>query len=218
MKKNFLAFAAFALFLLSCNNSDETHPSENLPDSMIIDEVVTVPPVDQTFPELYRYLSSSGNDFSNAEFEGGETEMKTDTTVHQIEPRMLDPFREYLIYNADSSYAIDPVTYNYIPVKQRGKTVLAAGGPDFELGLINLKNNTRRQLLFFGTMGTVLDAKWQDANTVMIAGAREISGDSLRPVIWRYDVPADTWHMYTYKEMISADGHAYPKRWEVRKD
>lgn len=185
---------------------------------MTLDEVVTVPPVDQAFPDLYRYLSGADNNFSNAEFEGGETEMDMDTTTQKIDPKMLEPFRDYLIYNSDSSFAIDPVTYNYIPVKQRGKTVLAAGGPDFELGLINLENNTRKKLLFFGTMGTVLEAKWQDAGTVMIAGAKEISADSIRPVIWRYEVPTGTWHMYTYREMIAADGYAYPKKWEARKD
>ncbi len=215
MKHLFIFFLAVALFLFSCNNAEEAKPAEGLPDTVTMDEVVTVPPVDKAFPELYRYLYNSDKNFSNAEFEGGETEMEQDTTIKKLEPRTLEPFRDYLIYNRDSSYAIDPVTYNYIPVKQRGKTVLAEGGPDFELGLIDLKNYTRRQLLFFGTMGTVMDASWEDDQTIMIAGAKEIVGDSLRPVIWKYEIPSRTWHIYTYKEMIAADGYGYPKKWEM---
>lgn len=204
----------FILILSGCSDSpDPSIGKESNEDSLSMDEEAALPQVEVAFPELFRHLASADSSFSNEGFEGGQTEVKDDSGDQSISNETIVKYLPYLIFNSDSTYAIDLVTNNYVPVERKGKTELAEGGPDFEVGLIDLRKNKRKELLFFGTMGTVMDAKWLDNSTLIIAGANEVSGDSIRPVIWKYEVPSKAWYVYTYDKMIPNDAGSYPRKW-----
>jgi hypothetical protein len=206
--------ALFILILTGCSDSsDKANGKEEHEDSLSLEEEAALPHVEVAFPELFRHFTSADSSFSNEGFEGGQTEIKSDSADQSISNERIVKFLPFLIFNADSTYAIDLVTDNYVPVERKDKTILAEGGPDFEVGLIDLRNNKRKELLFFGTMGTVMDAKWLDNSTLMIAGANEVSGDSIRPVIWKYEIPAKAWYVYTYDKMIPNDAGSYPRKW-----
>ena len=206
----------FVLLLAGCSDSDDANTSTNNEDSAHIEDEA-LPQVDEVFPELNQYLINADSSFSIEGFEGGQTETKTDSTDQNISNQTISKYLPYLIFNADSTYALDLVINNYVPVEKNDEIVLVEGGPDFEVGLISLRNNKRKQLLFFGTMGVVMDAKWTDNNTIMIAGANEMNGDSIRPVIWTYDIPSKAWSVYTYDKMIAADASNFPKKWKQQK-
>jgi hypothetical protein len=208
-------FAALVAAIYSCSDAPETPPPVPS-DSLLTEEAL--PQVDILFPELDSFLLSADSSFSIAGFEGGETEIKNDSADRSFTENQIEPFLPYLVYNGDSSYAIDLVSFNFVPSTRKGKTRLDAVGPDFEVNLLDLKNKRRRQLLFFGTMGAVLDARWQDNQTVLIMGANEIAGkDSLRPVIWKYVVPTGSWSVYTYEKMVPADWSSFRPKW-LRRD
>lgn len=202
------------LFILAgCSDATDSKKSgENSKDALSENEEV-LPQIEEVFPELFRHLASADSSFSSEGFEGGQTEIKTDSSDQPISNEKIVKYMPFLVFNADSTYAIDLVSNNYVPVERNDKIILAEGGPDFEVGLIDLRNNKRKELLFFGTMGTVLDANWVDNQTLLIAGANEVTGDSLRPVIWKYQIPTRAWYVYTYENMIPVEAGGYQKKW-----
>ena len=208
--------ALFFLALAGCNNSADS--PETKEDTITAEEEMVLPQVDEEFPELYTYISRQDSSFSVEGFEGGETEIKTDSSDQKVKDETLQTFLPYLVFNSDSSYAIDLVIYNYVPERRKGKLVLSEAGPDYEVALIDYRAKTRKPLLFFGTMGTIMDAKWADNQTVLIAGANEVKADSIRPVIWKYEVPTKAWSVYTYRNMIPAVANNYPKKWMNKED
>ena len=203
---------AFLFFLAGCSDaSDSTSKEENNEDSVLHEEAL--PQVEVVFPEMFRHFTMADSSFSSESFEGGQTDIRTDSADQQITNETIARYLPFLIFNPDSTYAIDLVTRNYVHDQRNDRTILAEGEPDFEVGLIDLRNNKRKQLLFFGTMGTVLDAGWHDNSTVMIAGANEVLADSIRPVIWKYEIPSKAWYVYTYDKLVPINADAYPKKW-----
>ncbi len=211
MKYTLIIFAV-AVFFASCSNSADTNQSSGV-DTTDFEVEVAMLPFEQSFPELNQYYSSQDSSFDPEKFEPGEVLIKEnsglalDTSEYRI-------YKPYYLYNADSSFALDLVSYNYLPVERKGKTLMADQGPDFEAAIIDLKNKERSRLLFFGPSGTaILDAKWIDASTVVMAGAVDWNdGDSLRPAAWKYNAIEKTWQQYNYPEMIRADWSKYGKR------
>lgn len=198
-------------FMIGCADSDSD--DNNKGNSTANEYEEALPQVEEVFPELYRSIASADSSFATENFDGGQTDTKTDSADEHISNQTIVKFMPYLIFNADSTYAIDLIMNNYVPVEKGDSIVLAEGGPDFEVGLINLRENTRKQLLFFGTMGVVMDASWADKNTVMIAGANEVQNDSIKPVIWKYEIPSRAWSVFTYDKMIPFNAADYPRKW-----
>ena len=198
----FLMLACF--FFLSCSNPSESGIKDQVADTL--NDVETESPAAYTswFPELFTYLQSQDSNFSPSRFEGGEMET-SDVPEFDLDQALEKKYRPYFIFNSDSSLAIDLVMYNYVLTERNGKTFLEEGGPDFDAGLIDYKKRTRRQILFFGTMGSLLKAKWENDHTVLMAGIMEMEGDSVRPALWRYDLRQKKREVYRYPELVRAD-------------
>lgn len=207
-----LTIIGAALFLASCSNSADTDKKTTI-DSTDFEVEVVMLPFDQSFPELNQYYTTQDSSFDAGKFEPGEVLIKENTGL-ALDTSEFRIYKPYYLYNADSSFALDLVSYNYLPVERKGKTLMADQGPDFEAAIIDLKNKERSRLLFFGPSGaTILDAKWTDASTVIMAGAVDWNnGDSLRPSVWKYNAVEKTWQQYIYPQMIRADWSKYGKR------
>jgi hypothetical protein len=197
-------FTLACIILLGCSNPTESENKEQAADTANAVETETPPGYTSWFPELYKYLQSQDSNFSSTRFEGGEMET-ADVPEFELDQALEKKYRPYFIFNSDSSLAIDLVMYNYVLTERNGKTILEEGGPDFDAGLIDYKKRTRRQILFFGTMGSLLDARWENDHTVLMAGIMEMEGDSVRPALWRYDLQQKRREVYRYPEMIRAD-------------
>jgi hypothetical protein len=197
-------FTLACIILLGCSNPTESENKEQAADTANAVETETPPGYTSWFPELYKYLQSQDSNFSSTRFEGGEMET-ADVPEFELDQALEKKYRPYFIFNSDSSLAIDLVMYNYVLTERNGKTILEEGGPDFDAGLIDYKKRTRRQILFFGTMGSLLEARWENDHTVLMAGIMEMEGDSVRPALWRYDLQQKRREVYRYPEMIRAD-------------
>jgi hypothetical protein len=201
-----------SILFASCNNSSDTETSKDDSSSVEIVEGPTYT-VDREFPQLVSYLKSQDSSFSVEKFEGGEMETKDSLSSTKIDINQLAPYRPYLVYNSDSSMAIDLVSYNYVVSNKKGKTVIEHGGPDTEVALLNLKSNTRKRILFLGSSGTVLQAKWDDDITISIAGAQEVEEGKIKPSIWRYNLATGATELYQYSDAIKANINDYAEKW-----
>lgn len=212
MKNSIYILSLFYFIVVGCSNSTDSKPPAD--DSTVIEEAAALQPMNLTFPELYQYYKSQDSSFIAEGFEEGETVVKSDSAALKMDSAELKTFSPYLLYNADSSYALDLVSYNFGPERQNGKIVMQEMGPDFEAAIIDMKKKERKRILFFGPSGgAILDAKWIDNSTAVIAGAIDWSGaDSLRPVMWKFDTKDKTLQQFTYDKMIGADWSRYPKK------
>lgn len=198
-----------SILFASCNTNSDVKNSQE--DSVeVVEESYAV---DEQFPQLFSYLHTQDSSFSAAKFEGGEMETKDSLPPEKIDSSELTPYKPYLIYNSDSSKAIDLVSYNYVVSKKKGETVLEHGGPDTEVAILDLNTGTRKRILFLGASGTVLQAKWEDANTVAIAGAQEVEEGKLKPSVWRYDLQTGKTELYQYSDAITVNIQDYAQQW-----
>ena len=205
-----LSLIGSLLFFASCNNNADTKANND--DTTAVETEETTFSVNEEFPRLFIYLQSQDSSFSADKFEGGEMDTKDSLSRMKIDTAQLRPFRPYLIYNRDSSKAIDLVSYNYVLSNKKGKTVIQQGGPDTEVALLDLKNNTRKRILFLGSAGTVLQAKWDDDNTIAIVGAEEVEGGKIKPSIWKYDWITGKMELYQYPDAIHANIKDYTEQ------
>jgi hypothetical protein len=119
----------------------------------------------------------------------------------------LQPFRPYLIYNNDSTKAIDFVSHHYVFAKGKG---LQTGDPDSEVALLDFVRGSRKRLVFTGPSMSILDAAWLQDGSVMIAGAEDAGDGGVRPVIWHF-APRQKM-FYTYPQTVQADVNEYTNR------
>ncbi len=198
------------LLFASCNNSADTETNNG--DTSAVETEETTFSVNEEFPGLFTYLQSQDSSFSVDKFEGGEMDTKDSLSRMKIDTAQLRPFRPYLIYNSDSSKAIDLVSYNYVLSNKKGKTVIEQGGPDTEVAVLDLKNNTRKRILFLGSAGTVLQAKWDGDNTIAIVGAEEVEEGKIKPSVWKYDWTTGKMELYQYPDAIHANIKDYTEK------
>jgi len=160
--------------------------------------------VQTAFPNMYQILKGQDALFDPALFEETEGGYGTPPPARFFPPEELEPFKPYLIYNSDSSKAIDLVSYNYVLDKQDGKAVLEAAGPDTEAGIINLKNNMRTRIFFSGPGTVMREGKWLDSTTVLLGGAETISNTAIRPFLLKIDLNDKSLQRFTYADSVQA--------------
>src|SRR5215217_1777480 len=101
--------------LLACNNTDNVVNVVNSEQDTLQEAVVDneVAEVKRSFPQLFQYLKKQDSTFSEDSFLlSGENKVET-VPPAPIDSAKLKPFHKYLIYNSDSSLALDLYSYNY---------------------------------------------------------------------------------------------------------
>ena len=203
-----LCIASWMFVLASCNNSSSNKVST------VEDSGYTIPYFTELFPTLNDYLHVQDSNFSPELFQEAAIIDVPDSISLKVETKDLQPYYPYLLFNNDSSYALDLVTYNYIVENKNGIESMEEQGPDYEVGIIDMKKKERKRLLFFGTMGTVMDARWEGLNNIIMAGPIEwTNGDSIRMEVWKYNVNDKKLKKFSYPELIHAEWHKFPQRW-----
>lgn len=212
-------FALLALCILaSCMGNDQKTTNDNiLPpiagDSSEIESPLDPPATPQPsslFPQLFAHFASQDSSFRPQAFDALAAEK--DTTAWQpLEAAVMNDFRPYLVFNADSSLAIDYVSANYVLRRRGGKNEIVTGGPDTEVALVDVKNKRRKRLLFLGTMGYVCEVKWQGADNILIAGAEE-AGSQMIPVLWKYNIPQNTMQQLRYPTPLHIEVRDYAEK------
>ena len=203
----------FLVLLAGCSDApDKTGTSATI-DSTQQELPAAAFAFDSSFPSLSNYFVSQDSSFDPLRWQPGDITIKNEEGL-ALDSNEFRQYRSYFLWNADSSYALDLVSYNFLPVTKKGRTTMEEQGPDFETAIIDVNNRKRTRLLFFGSSGgSVLDARWLDNSNLVIAGAVDWeSSDSLRPAAWKYNVLEKTWQPFYYERRISADWSKYPKK------
>ena len=211
MTLKIITLAAISILIFcSCNNSSTSSETAPLTDSSDMGDEREISFLDGVFPGFYKYMQGQDATFDVNNFQPCSVIEKPDSPDLPQDTSNLRPFYPYLLFNSNKSMALDLVTYNYEPRVKSGKTKLEEAGPDYEAAMINFQTGKRKRLLFFGTTGTVLDARWQGDSVVFLAGTTEYNGrDSMLPVIWKYEVKSRALTQYHYPQKIHADWTGY---------
>ncbi|MBA2746194.1 MAG: hypothetical protein H0U44_08220 [Flavisolibacter sp.] len=116
----------------------------------------------------------------------------------------LLPFASFLKYNTDSSIALDLVSYNLMETTKNGRRHFDFAGPDTEIGLVDMKSMKRKRILFLGSAGIILDGKWENDQTILLAGAEDAGNGQIRPIMWRYHLDTYEVEVFSYPRTIKA--------------
>jgi hypothetical protein len=192
----------------ACTNSTNSTGSNEI--STDTSAIAAAPPspemqmVATAFPNMYQILRGQDASFDPALFEESEGGYGAPPPPRFFPPEELEQFKPYLIYSADSTKAIDLVSYNFIVGKSNGKQVLEASGPDTDAGIINLKNNMRTRIFYSGPGTIIREGKWLDSATVLLGGAEKLSSTAIRPFLLRIDLTEKTLQRFTYTDSVQA--------------
>jgi hypothetical protein len=208
MKRQTL-FLCMLVLLLACNDSTDKKEKEEVLQTEDVAEPEEQNILQTSFTAYFAYISSQDASFSKDSFNLAEEGKMESLPSSTIEPARLDPFKKYLVYNSDSSLAIDLYSYNYILTKRNGEEKMEEAGPDTEVSLVDLKNNTARRIFFSGPSFTVADAKWISNNEVALAGAENLEDGKIKPVIWQINIKDTTIQQYNYNHIVKADVLGY---------
>lgn len=200
-------------FLASCGSNDAVS-EKPVTDTAEVEEPYVNPyqqQIQTAFPETYQFFSEQDSSFSALNFE----EMGEDTVKHaslHLGDKKLQPYYPLFIYNADSSYAIDLYSYNVLVSKRGDRRIIQTGGPDTEVGLVNLKDQTRKRVYFGGSSSAVFDARWISPNEFFILAGESFQDGGLQPVILKYDVNNDVLSHFVYSDTLNVNPSQYRDR------
>lgn len=202
-------FGCLALGVLTAcaNNADNASVSEDTSALARASETAGSPEatmLSSAFPNMYMMLKGQDTNFDPSLFEESEGGYGTPPPPRFFAPEELEQFKPFLIYNADSTKALDLVSYNFLVNKDSTGPVLEATGPDTEVGVINMKDNMRTRIFFSGP-GTILrEGKWLDSTTVLLGGAESVSNTAIKPFVVRINLKEKTLQRFSYPDSVRA--------------
>ncbi|ANE51778.1 hypothetical protein [Flavisolibacter tropicus] len=190
------------LWLVACsNNADQkATPTESSKGTTVVTD--ELPDKDELAPVTQVFTNLDSN-FNTGSFYPSGIDSVQYAQLVKIDSGSMKEFIPYLIYNADSSLAADPYSYNYIIHQQKGKTKVSEAGPDVEIGLVDLKQNSRRRLWFSGPSSLILDAKWKSKNELLLGGVEQIDTSGYQPFVLVINVTNNHIDRWQSDEMIT---------------
>jgi hypothetical protein len=209
MIKKFIPFL-LAMAIVACNSSSDKEDKETIEEQ----EVPYVDPMKQeissAFPTIYQFFSTEDSSFDASKFQQMSSEV-----VSSPDLKLSDRIQSYsplFVYNADSSFAIDLYSYNVILRKRNGKTTVNHAGPDTEVGLIDLKNKTRKRIYFGGASSAILDAKWINNEEFFLLTGENIDQSKFQPKVLQYKVTDNTEKDFVYSDTLQLNIGEYTDR------
>ena len=207
MNKVWILISSLVL-LMACNNDNNAGKEITTTEADTLQQTEAAPEVtylQQSFPDLFAYMQAQDPAFAAQHFEQG-SEVKMDALpAVALEPEQLKLFEPFLIYNSDSTKAIDLYSYNYIITRRNGEVKMEEAGPDTEVALIDVAGNTRKRIFFSGPSVMVFEARWNNDNEIVMAGAEQVDNQKIKPLVWQYNLADSLMQTFTYDEAIAAN-------------
>ena len=98
-----------------------------------------------------------------------------------------DIYLPFYIFNKDSTFAIDIDSYHLVLEKLEDGTLFSPGREvDWEVALIDLRENVRKRILFCGTPCVFEEAAFHPKGNIVVAGFIE-NKDGFLPAMWSVD-------------------------------
>ncbi len=194
------------VFMHSCTNSDQPAEEVSATDSVAVAPPAEISNIDR-LPLWRNYMEQQFPDFNAEDFNAAYTVPLETFPPYPVNEKELNFFKPYLAYNADSTQAIDIYSYSSVTSSKGDQRVYMNGGPDAQINLVNIKDNTSQRLFFSGPMLSFWDAQWVDSNKVMVAGTEEKT-----PVYWIIDLKHKSMELFTMEGVeldssISREGY-----------
>ena len=205
MKKTLIA-GSICLCLIACtDNADNT--GNHKAKEQTTAETSNSTGFQHSFPALFNALKQKNvTADSFAITETGQLEPFPSSPINM---QHLQPFKKLLIYNSDSTQAIDLFSYNYILAEKEGKPVAEAAEPDTEIALLNFKKNTRKRIWYSGPATAIVDAKWVGPNEVELLSIQEDEKGERKPIIWKISLTKNTIDTYKYNHPVALTATDY---------
>jgi len=159
-------------------------------------------------PELFEYFSQHDSSFASSAFDAGAKTPLPDQAAEPVD-KEFTKYHSLLMFNSDSSKAIDLYSYNFIFQKKDNRDVLTEAGPDMEIALYDVNDRTRRRLLFTGPSVPLLDAKWISDKDILIGGAEEINEDQIKPLLWQISLTDGSQQLLVYRDTLKGNVRQY---------
>ena len=206
--KRILLFITIS-FLVACNNEGTSTESGN--DTVLgqTEASPIIAQVQKTFPQLFLFLKSGDAQFAADSFyETGEVKL-SGAPAQPLDEENILKYKKWLIYNKDSSLALDLYSYNFIINNKEGDPHLESAEPDTEIALVDFKNKTRKRIYFSGPSYTIWEGAWVQNGEAVLAGA-EIKGEGKRvPLFWYIHFAEGTIQMLEYTGIVIINMEPY---------
>jgi hypothetical protein len=183
----------FIVVFISCkgNNSDVVADG---------DDTTTSYPPPPLF-EIAERIESSPASLNADKFSEAGSKRAEAFESYPIEEQ-VKPFLPYLIYNSDSTLAADPFSYNYLFNTRGGNKRVDEAGPDFEIGLLDVKQQKRSRIWFTGPAVDVTDVFWKNKNEIVVIGFEQISSDAAKPFAHIINTATGRINIYDYTDTV----------------
>jgi hypothetical protein len=204
---------AVLLIIASCKDDPKKEPpvvTGPQEDSVteVIDTVLSA--------ETVQSFSASGfSDYATKQVTGFNWNKFRMISAWKEDSMLISPFKPekefytnygpFLKYSPDSTQFIDLDSYN-IDIKKDSKGRFTGNelGPDYEVSLVDVEDNTRTRLAFLGPGGSIEDALWLDNNTLVLMGVQDNEKNGKTPTLWRFHVPTKTFYIYEIPDTTMA--------------
>ena len=209
--KKVIWISSLWLLMAACTNntSNTATPAEKEQTDNIPEEREAGMLLQNYFPLLLSYLQKSNGTFSGDSVTQTESATQQAIAPYPIDPDKKDSFKQLLVYNTDSTKAIDMFSYNYILTNKNGALTAEAAEPDSEVALMDFESGIRRSIWFSGPSATVLDAAWMNPQEIAIAGMQENESGQRHPAVWIVSLPDSTINTYVYQQPANISTTAY---------
>lgn len=210
----FLSLAVL-LLMMACNNAaekkTEAEDTAQIEDEVLVEEAPEIENAKVSFQQLFSFLQAKDSSFNADQFQLSIVDSMQLMPAQPIDETSLKPYYPYLVYNSDSSKAIDLHSYNTILVEKNGKVLSEAAGPDTEIALIDFKNKTRQRLLFVGPSSVIKEGKWVNDQVISIAGGELVDNEKFKPEVWLFDINAKKMKVLSYTDTLQVKIADYKK-------
>lgn len=188
---------ATLLLLAACNGGNDHPAPAAAADTLVAPahDAVPVPEQSVQLTQLFSVIKGLDAGFDPKNFPAYAEEGTLPADTVRFDRADFRRWQPWLVYNADSSRAIDLVSYNYsMDTLANGRVQLEGNDPDFEIAVLDYRGGTRLPLVFAGPGALDLDAVWQDQQTVVLALAELEPGEEksyrYRLTLHKYDLAA----------------------------
>lgn len=203
-------YALFAiLFIWSCDNKKETSPSE-IPTPPTEAEK-PVEEIDANKPNEFNawvdYYKRLQSDFSVEKFKKDASfdVIRSESSAKPVWDKDFDPlYKDYLIYNSDSTQYIDIDSYKWGLEKDKKLQINA----DQEVVLVNIPEKKVQRILFYGPAYWVEAAYFKNDSTVVLL---ENSEENI-PAYQEINLNKNTTDYYLYSEPLKKPSEYLKKR------